>query len=165
MTSQSLPVEDTELVENHMDFIPLIIGIFQIVFGLAFFSGSIFVIARWRHRLRNWTKTSGTVVDVQISQGMYQPHATTRNTLFRPKVRFQRADGTVVEHEPLTSNNWSNYAVGEQIPVYYDPQHPEKVMFGPNATQRMMSIVFAFVGGGFVLFGIFFTFLAVTFNF
>lgn len=147
-----------------MEFIPLIIGIFQIVFGLAFFCGSMFVITRRRHRLRTWTKALGTVVDMQISQGMRQPHGVTRNTLFRPKVRFQRTDGTVVEHEPLTSNNWSNYAVGEQIPVYYDPQHQEKVMFGPNRTQRMMSIVFALVGGGFVLFGIFFTFTATVFN-
>ena len=147
-----------------MDFIPLLIGIFQIVFGSAFFCGSMFVILRWRNRLKNWTRTLGTVVDVQISQGMRQPLGTTRNTLFRPKVRFQRADGTVVEHEPLTSNNWSNYGIGEQIPVYYDPQHPEKVMFGPNGIQRMMSIVFAFVGGCFVLFGIFFTFTAIVFN-
>lgn len=147
-----------------MDFIPLIIGVFQIIFGLAFFCGSIFVILRWRHRLKTWTKALGTVVDVEVSQGMYQPHGVTRNTLFKPKVRFQRADGTVVEHEPLTSNNWSNYAVGEQIPIYYDPQQPDKVMLGPNRTQRMMSVVFAFVGGCFVLFGIFFSFFAITFN-
>jgi len=71
-----------------MDFVPPIIGIFQIVFGWAFFCGSIFVIMRWRHRLKNWTKTLGMVVDVQISQGCVNRMVLRATRCLSPKCVF-----------------------------------------------------------------------------
>jgi len=104
-------------------------------------------------RMKTWTKTTGVVVDVKASSGMQQPMGTTRNTLFKPKVRFQTADGRVIDYEPKTSNNWSNYEVGEQISVYYHPQQSGKVMFGARSGHWLRFIVFAVVGGGMALFG------------
>ena len=122
--------------------------------GSTFFGVSVFFIIRKKLRMKKWAKTTGLVLDVKISQGMSQPMGTTRNTLFRPKVRFQTADGRVIDYQPRLSNNTSNYTIGQQIEVYFDPQQPEKkVMFGARTSDWVRLIAFALGGIFFALFG------------
>jgi hypothetical protein len=136
-----------------MDKTFLLIGAGQFLLGSAFFVGSIFFIIRRKLRMKKWTKTTGVVTDVEVSQGMRQQIGTPRNTLFRPKVRFQTADGRVINHQPKVSNNWSNYEIGQNIEVYYDPQQSEKVMFGARTVDWVRLIAFAVFGAFFALFG------------
>jgi hypothetical protein len=136
-----------------MVYMPILIGGGLFLMGSSFFLASVFLMIRRKLRMKNWTKTTGVVVDVKVSSGMRQPMGTTRNTLFKPKVRFQTGDGRVIDYEPKTSNNWSNYQVGEQITVYYHPQQPGKVMFGASTGHWLRFIVFAVFGGGMALFG------------
>jgi hypothetical protein len=136
-----------------MDYTFLLIGGAQFLFGSVFLAGSVFLMIGKKLRMNKWTKTTGTVIDVQVSQGMRQPMGTTRNTLFRPKVRFQTADGRVIDYEPRTSNSWSNYSAGQKVEVYYDPQKPEKAIFGTSSGQWFGLIVFALVGIFLVLLG------------
>ena len=126
-------------------------GLFLI--GSAFFVVSVFLMIRKKLRMKNWMETMGVVLDVEVSQGMQQSFGTPRSTLYRPKVRFQTADGRVIDYEPKTSNNMSNYRIGEQIPVYYYPQQPGKVTFGMSSWQWVRMIIFAVLGGFMTLFG------------
>lgn len=136
-----------------MDKTFLLIGGGQFLLGSAFFGVSVFLIIRRKLRMKKWMKTTGVVLDVKVSQGMRQPIGTTRNTLFRPRVRFQTMDGRIIDYEPATSNNWSNYEIGQNIEVYYDSQQPEKVMFGARTSDWVRLIAFAVFGGFFALFG------------
>ena len=136
-----------------MEHIPALIGGGLFLMGSSFFGVSVFLMIRKLIRTKNWTKTTGVVINVERSLGMQQPMGTTRNTLFKPKVRFQTAEGRVIDYEPTTSNSWSNYRVGEQIPVFYHPQQPGKVMFGASSWDWLRFSVFAVVGGGLALFG------------
>lgn len=112
---------------------------------------------RKKMRMKKWAKTTGVVLDVEISLGTHQPMGTTRNTLFRPKVRFQTINGRVIDYQPRLSNNTSNYTIGQNIEVYYDPQQPEKkVMFGARTSDWVRLIVFAVIGAFLALFGVLF---------
>ena len=148
-----------------MNYIFLLIGGTQFLMGSSFFGVSVFLIIRKKLRMKNWMKTTGLVLDIEVSQGMRQPMGKTRNTLFRPKVRFQTADGRVIDYEPQTSNSWSNYKVGEQISVYYNPQQPEKVMLGTGTGQWLRLIAFAVGGVFFALFGAVFLLISLVFSF
>ena len=108
---------------------------------------------RKKLKMKKWMKTTGVVLDVEIRQGMRQQMGTTRNTLYKPKVRFQAANGRVIDYKPEIFNSWSNYEVGQQVGVYYDPQQPEKVMFEARTGDWVRLIVFAVFGGFFALFG------------
>lgn len=145
--------------------LPLLIGTVQLVVGSVFFGVSLILAVRKMLRIKSWTKTTGVVVDVETSQGMQQPHSTPRNTLYKPTVRFQTTDGRVIDYEPQTSNSWSNYSVGQSIPVYYDPRQPEKAFAGTNFSQWFGLILFGVVGGFFALMGAFFLFMSLNFPF
>lgn len=136
-----------------MDKTFLLIGGGQFLLGSTFFAGSIFFIIRRKLRMKKWMKTTGVVLDVEISQGMQQPMGTPRTPLFRPKVRFQTADGRIIDYQPKVSNNTSNYEIGQHIEVYYNRQQPENVMFGARTVDWVRLIAFAVIGGFLALFG------------
>lgn len=105
----------------------------------------------------------GVVTDVEVSRGMPQQMGTSRSTLFKPKVRFQAADGGVIDYEPALSNSWNNYKTGEQIEIYYNPQHSANVMFGPRTVDWIRLSFFAVIGGLMALFSIFFMLISFIF--
>ncbi|MEK7722976.1 MAG: DUF3592 domain-containing protein [Acidobacteriota bacterium] len=144
-----------------MEPISILIGLVQFLMGASFCSVSIFFAWRRISKEKNWMKTTGLVTNVETSRGMQQPIGTTRNTLFRPTVRFQTADGRIIDYQPTTSNNLNNYNVGEQIPIFYNPQSPEQVMFGSSTMTWVRFIVFGFVGGFLALFGVVFLLLGI----
>ena len=132
---------------------PVLIGGGLFLMGSSFFLVSIFLIIRKKFRMKNWTKTTGVVLEVEVSQGMHQSVGTPRSTLYKPKVRFQRADGRAIDYQPMTSNNMNNYRIGEQIPIYYNSQQPGKVTFGMSSWQWIRMLIFAVLGGFMALFG------------
>lgn len=144
-----------------MDKTFLLISGGQFLIGSAFFGLSLILGIRKMFRMKKWTQTTGVVTDVEIRQGMRQEIGKPRNTLYKPKVRYRIADGRVIDYEPRTSNSWSNYSVGQQIPVYYDPQQPEKAMFGTSSGQWFGLIVFGVVGGFLALFGLVFLLISM----
>lgn len=145
--------------------IPLIIGIMQFLMGSAFFGASLVLALRKISRMKSWTKTTGVVVDVETRQGMRQSMGITRNILYRPTVRFQTADGRVIDYEPQTSNSWSNYRIGESIPVYYDPHQPQNAFAGTAFGNWFGLILFGTVGGFFALIGAFLLVSSLSFRF
>ncbi len=103
----------------------------------------------------------GVVVDVKASLGMQQNYSTPRNTLYKPTVRFQTADGRVIDYTPNTSNSWNNYQIGENVPIYYDPQQPPKAYFGTTFNLWFPFLIFGFVGGMFTVIGAFFVLISM----
>lgn len=131
-----------------------IIGVLLVLFGLSFVGITIILLLRKVWRISKSTKTTGVVMNVEVSQGARQFDASsTRNTLYKSTVRFQTADGRVVDYTPQTSNSWSNYRVGENVPVYYNPQQPEKPIVGRPYNLWFPFFLFGFVGGIFVCVG------------
>ena len=138
-----------------------LIGVAAILFGLSFVGVTIILLVRKVLRIRKSTKTTGVVVNVEAHEGMYQDIGRTRNTLYKPTVRFQTADGRVIDYTPNTSNSWSNYRVGENVPVYYDPQQPEKAIVGTTFKLWFPFFLFGFAGGIFSLVGAFFVLISM----
>src|SRR5688572_9713434 len=86
-----------------MKIIFTVIGFLIMLVGVSFFGTAI--ILGWRKwaRLRRFTRTTGVVFHVETSQSDHFDEPSS--TLYRPTVRFQTADGRVVDHTPATSNN------------------------------------------------------------
>lgn len=141
-----------------------VVGALVFAFGLLFAFGTLLLFVRKVWKIKNATKTTGVVINVEVREGMQQSQfdgASPRNTLFKPTVRFQTEDGRIIDYTPNISNSWSNYKTGENIPVYYDPRHREKPIIGrsynlwfPFFLFGFVSIIFTFVGGIFLLVGL-----------
>ena len=138
-----------------------IIGVLAVLFGLSFLGITVALALRKYLRLKKSIAATGVVVHVEISQGMRQNHSRTRSTLYRPTVRFQTADGRVIDYTPMMANSWSNYRVGENLPVHYDPQHPQNPIIGNAAGRWFPFILCVFVGGLFTFVGAFFVLLGI----
>ncbi len=137
-----------------------IIGILAVLFGLLFVGITIGFLVRKIWRITKSTKTTGVVMNVEVSQGGGQFDSSPRNTLFTPTVRFQTADGRIVDYTSNISSNLDNYRVGENVPVYYNPQQPEKAIVGTTFRLWSPFLILGFVGGMFALVGTFFVFLS-----
>lgn len=138
-----------------------IIGILAVLFGLTFLGGTVILALRKYLRLKKSIAAMGVVVHVEVSQGMRQNHSRARNTLYKPTVRFRTANGRVINHTPMMANSWSNYRVGENVPVYYDPQQPENPIIGSASGRWFPFIICVFVGGIFAVLGAFFILLGL----
>ncbi|HEY8558813.1 MAG TPA: DUF3592 domain-containing protein [Pyrinomonadaceae bacterium] len=132
-----------------MDKLFFVVGVLVFLLGLAFaiVNAALFLRKVWK--VLRAIKTTGVVTNVEAREGMRHSGAfaspSPRNTLFRPTVRFQTADGRVIDYTPGTSNSWSNYKIGENIPVYYDARQPQKPVVG-----RFYNLWFPFFLFGFV---------------
>lgn len=136
-----------------MESIFTIIGILALLLGLSFIGGAIVLCLRKWLRIKKSVKTTGVVVNNETSMGMMQRGATPRSTLYKPTVRFQTADGHVVDYTPKVSTSYSNYSVGENVPVYYNPQQPADAIVGTTFHLWFIFLLFGFVGGGFAFVG------------
>lgn len=136
-----------------------IIGVLAILFGLTFLGGTVILALRKYLRLKKSIAATGIVVHVEVSQGMRQNHSRMRNTLYKPTVRFQTADGRVINYTPMMASSWSNYGVGEKVPVHYDPQQPGNPIIGNASGRWFPFIIGGAVGGMFTLVGTFFVLL------
>lgn len=148
-----------------MDKTFLIIGVGMILLGSSFFMISLILAVRKKLKLKRFVKTTGIVTNVEKSLGMRQSMGTPRNTLYKPTVRFQTADGQICDYTPQVSNNVSNYNVGEQIPVFYDPQKAEKPLIGTPFKMWFGLAVFGLVGIFFAFMGVFFSVFSMIFRF
>lgn len=136
-----------------------IIGILAVLFGLLFVGITIVFLLRKIWKITKSTKTMGVVMNVEVSQGARQFDSSSRNTLFSPTVRFQTTEGRIIDYKSSVSSSLDNYRVGENVPVYYDPQQPEKAIVGTTFRLWSPFIIFGFVGGMFIIVGAFFLLL------
>ena len=140
-----------------------IIGILAVIFGLLALGITfvLLIIKLWK--IKNAIKTTGVVTNVEARQGMRQSHGSIRNTLYRPTVRFQTADGRVIDYQAKISSSLDNYAVGQNVTIYYNPQFPHEAHIGTIPRTLFPYFIFGFVGVMFTFVGAFF--VAMSFSF
>ncbi len=136
-----------------MDKSGIFVGVLMFLFGFLFFGITVVLALVKVFKMKKKIKTTGVVMNVETSQGMQQDIGSVRSTLYKPTVRFQTADGRVIDYTPNLSSNTSNYNVGENVPIYYDPQQPQNAFIGTTTFGWVRFAVFAFGGGFFMLFG------------
>lgn len=146
-----------------MDQTFTVIGILGFLFGLTFLGITILLLSIKVWKIKSSVKTTGVVIDVEVRQGMRQNHSSTRNTLFRPKIRFQTADGRLIDYQSKISSSLDNYSIGENVTVHYNPQFPQEAHIGTIKRVVFPYLIFAFVGGLFAFIGAFF--VAMSFSF
>ena len=136
-------------------------GILIMLVGVSFFG--IAIILGWRKwaRLRRFTKTTGVVLHVE---SQVDPLDERSSTLYRPTVRFQTADGRVVDHTPATSNNIAS-RVGQSVEVHYDPTQPTEALIGGGFRLWFNLLVLGIAGIVFFIVGLFFGMLSLAFAF
>ena len=140
-----------------------IIGILAVLFGLLALGITIVLLLIKVWKIKSSTKTTGVVMNVEVSQGMRQNNSSVRNTLYKPTVRFQTADGRVIDYQSKISSSLDNYAIGENVTVYYNPQFPHEAHIGTISHTLFPYLLFGFVGGMFTFVGAFF--VAMSFSF
>jgi hypothetical protein len=136
-----------------MEMMFTIIGVFAFLLGLSFIVGAIVLCLKKWLRIKKSVKTTGVVVNNETSLGMAQHGATPRSTLYKPTVRFQTTDGRTVDYTPKVSTSYNNYSVGENVPVYYNPQQPSEAIVGTTFHLWFIFLLFGFVGGVFAFVG------------
>ena len=147
-----------------MEIIFTIIGILALMLGLSFIGvTSVFGLRKWM-RIKRSEATTGVVVNNETTSGMRNDF-DVGSTLYKPTVRFQTADGRIVDYTPKISNNVSNYTVGQRVPVHYDPQKPEEAIIGATFRLWFSTFVFGLVGGVFALVGTMFIVITMAVRF
>jgi len=136
-----------------MDSMFTMMGVLFVLLGLSLLISAIVLCLRKWLRIKKSVKTTGVVVSNETAPGMMQHGATPRSTLYKPTVRFQTADGRTVDYTPKVSTSYSNYSVGENVPVYYNPQQPEESIVGTTFRLWFIFLLFGFVGGVFAFVG------------
>jgi len=139
-----------------MDRTFTVIGILGFLFGLTLLGITAVLLLLKVWKIKKSTKTTGVAIDVEVSQGMRQNHSSTRNTLFKPTIRFQTADGRLIDYQSKISSSLDNYATGENVTVYYNPQFPQEAHIGTFTHIVFPYLIFGFVGGMFAFVGAFF---------
>lgn len=89
-----------------------------IFFGMLFLGIGIFLLWNTRQTLSRHTKTTGTVVEHIPSRG------SRGSVTYSPVVEFKLPDGTVKQFTTSLSSNVFVPAVGETVPIYYNPADP-----------------------------------------
>ena len=100
-------------------------------------------------------KSELSAVGVVTGHTFRAGHANSTGVIL-PSARFQTAEGTTVEFQNGVGSN-APPKVGEEVTVYYDPEHPEEAKLSLGSTFRPNLKLLA------VVFGVFLGFVALMF--
>jgi len=95
--------------------ISVIFGMIGIIMGAV----GIGVYMSTQNMLAHATKVTGTVVDLQYQRG-------GRNSVYYPIVKFQTAEGKVIQDRANFGSDPPSHKTGDLVEIVYDPQSPEK---------------------------------------
>ncbi len=100
---------------------------------------------RTKRFLDNAIKTNGKVIEL-----VYKGAGDGGGAMYSPKIEFTTATGQPVQFTERWSSNRPDYKVGDEAPLYYDPENPSKAKLAQK--KGMMFFVAYFVGGLGILF-------------
>lgn len=120
-----------------------------LVFGGLVAGGSVmlvFGVRRFR-RSRGWPRVAGTVTqsELKVSSPMRD-----RGGTIHPTVRYRTLEGRELEVRSEAGDNLTNYRIGRELPVRYDPASPERMVIDRLAQN---GVAHALAGGFVALFG------------
>lgn len=123
-----------------------------IVIGICSIIGSVFVAVELLNFLDSSVKTQATIVDV-----VQVPSVNHGYTQF-PVFRFFDLYGEEVFARG--NSDFSEYTIGQQMEIYYDPQNPTGIvhqnnmsMWGPTVLLLAVGLIFVGIGSVFFLKG------------
>ncbi len=140
----------TDYLVNLMIILFLFAFLFALI-GLGIIAGAVFFAWQKKNFLKDATPSTGTIINVRLSGGVYY------NT-----VRFQTEMGQTIEHTPSTATSWSNYQIGQSVPIYYNRFDPQQASIGSlsGVSPWMVYIFVAGIGLFFFAVGLGFLFLS-----
>ena len=117
------------------------IGMALVVLGVVLLSlGSALLFGKLSFS-RRAQRVNGIVIGCERDSGI-------DTWVYRPTVRFQGADGVIVDYTPRIATSNMNYPVGAAITVLYDSQSPAKVMLGkPSSFKFWMGAAVCLLSG------------------
>src|SRR5262245_23446081 len=109
------------------------------VFGLVFLLFGLFCYQGHTHKVSSWTRTTGVVIRHDVTDD-------SESTTYKAVASFTTPDGRQFEAREETSSSNADYAIGQEVPVYYDPANPSTAIVD-SAAATWLPLVFAGIGG------------------
>jgi hypothetical protein len=102
------------------------------------------------HQTQTFLQTSARASGAVVS---YREIRDGDDTRFRPRIRFETANGSIVAFEGQLATTTTRFAIGDKVPVVYDTANPQKArvaLFTDNwlgATVALVIGALCLVGG------------------
>jgi len=120
--------------------------------GIALLLGAAYSYEYTRSFVAEAIQTNGTVIALE-------PVHSANSTTYRPRVRFEDAEGRSVELSSSTSTSPPSYSVGERVRVFYRRGTPDDAMldgffslWGAATILAALGAVFTLIGAGVFVF-------------
>jgi hypothetical protein len=120
--------------------------------GIVLLAGAAYSYEHTRSFLAEAVQTDGTVIALEPVRG-------NDSTTYRPRVRFEDADGRTVEVSSSASTNPPSYSVGETVRVFYRRGTPDDAkldgyfsLWGAATILAGLGTVFTLIGAGVFVF-------------
>lgn len=121
-------------------------GVICLLVGAGFFLNALLIVLRRRRFLDRAEAAEGTVVAVRTE-------GAGRNITSFPTVEFTTRSGVLGRAESLMGTGVQSFAVGQQVPVRYDPRDPSRAEVATFATLWGTALLRAGFGAAFVVMG------------
>jgi Protein of unknown function (DUF3592) len=135
------------------DFVLTLIGALFLALGIALLLGSAIVYQRSNAFMKTALPAEGRVIDMVRQQSNGKNGRTS--TSYAAVIEFRDKSGQRQEFIDSISSQPARFAIGEAVPVVYDPEHPNTAAtndkFGRWGTLIILiplALIFAGVGGG-----------------
>lgn len=113
-----------------------------LLIGLCFLGAAAYQFYTQRQFERGKTAANGSVIALNATRGLKPSYA--------PSVQYTRADGQVAVYHHDVFSRPSQYFVGQEVTVYYDPADPARVRLGG---EYFGLYILGGLGAGFTLVG------------
>jgi hypothetical protein len=126
-----------------------------IVLGLVFVSGAGWIFHRDRQLSRRGQCVTGTVVDFRSGQTVGSSDGPA-STVYYPILAFRTVDGGYIQTEAALGSSRLPARLGEQVPVIYDPDNPERASINtPAGRGRWMPAIMVLLGLAILVWGVY----------
>jgi hypothetical protein len=125
------------------------LGLLFIAIGLVPGSFGVYSFVRnWRF-LRTAIRASGTVTEMRERPG------SEGGTTYTPIVTFTAQSGEAIHFTSRVSSNQPRFHVGQEVPVVYDPHHPQHASMPSFIVFWFAALLFGGFGLLFIMAGLF----------
>lgn len=136
-------------------FYMVVIGFLFLIIGIPFLGGAFLTYKSTKKLLTNGIETRGLVVDIirkeATSTDIDDNYVTS--VTYAPKIEFEDMQGHKHTFVSSVSTSKISWEKGDELPIIYDPDHPEKAkiknffgLYGLSMILVFMGSIFTFVG-------------------
>lgn len=110
--------------------------------GVLLAVGAFVGFVRRRALLATWTRAPGVVVSYRVRQTRRNGR---RRTFYHPLIRYEAAGREWIHEMPIGSNH-KGRAVGEPVPLLFDPKQPQEACVDGVRERYFVSLVVGAIG-------------------